>query len=356
MKLHEITKNITVLLTTIITTLLILEIIIQHTIPVSYNYWEYNQNFHHTFSKNLNITRNYWNNSIDLTTDNQGFRSEQYPRQKPKNTKRILVLGDSITTSISIPSNKIFTKIISDNLNQNSPTKWEVINRGMEAWSTDIEYLYLTKEAYKYTPDIIILQFTQNDIIDIVAYNITQIQNNKLTIKTKFEPLTTKQKIKTYANRYSALYRLTANFYNTHIKNRQNETNFYMSNGYNQEFYEAFQKITTLIEAMNQYAKKQNSTFIIAIYADPRAVNKEYYEFWKKLQKNYIPQNELQKPIDLLTKHLTKQKIPFTDTSNTINETSDYISLEDGHLSAKGNQKMADAIYQKIIRTTTNQN
>jgi len=347
--------NLSLLIASIIICIVLLELFVRAFIPVSYNYWQYNRDFHHTFINNLDIVRNYWNYSLDFKTDSHGFRSKEFPYQKQKNLNRVLVIGDSITSSVSTPSNKIYTSLLQDYLNT-STSQWEVINRGIEAWSTDIEYLYLTKEGYEYEPNIILLQLSQNDVTDIVVYNITSIKNNTLIVKDWFEPPSVSQKINRYINRYSAAYRIIADFYNNQIKDRNNELNFYINEGYTPDFYTAMKKITMLIEVMNKYAAKKGSLFVVAIYADPRAVNKEYYTFWNKMQKNYLPYQELKKPIILLKDFLVKHKIEYVDTSNSINETTDYISLEDGHLSELGNKKMAELIYKKIVEINKKNN
>ena len=132
--------------------LVLMELLVQATVPVSYHHWEFNEDFGHTFMKNLSfLNRNvkYVNYSVDIKTDSQGFRNKEVPYEKQMHSKRIMVLGDSMTASVSVPSDNMYTHVLFENLNNLSPFTWEVVNRGVEDWGTDKEYIYFIKEGNK---------------------------------------------------------------------------------------------------------------------------------------------------------------------------------------------------------------
>lgn len=311
---------------------------------VYYNDLTHNPDFKYTFIKNLNRTKPFPTHTSELITDSHGFRNRETTYDKPNDTKRVIVLGDSVTANVAVPAEYMFTTVLEKNLNTQSSSKWEVINRGVEGWGTDNEYLYLSKEGYKYLPDIIIVEFTVgNDFFDTYNKNITVLKDNSLTVNPKFEQQPLFQKTKLFLNQYSALYNLAADFYKSH-KDPKGEWQGFISEGYTDRFFSAFNETTILLEAMNAFAHEQQIEFIVVIYADPRQVNKEYYNWWSVRNKNYLPFEELNTPIILLTTYLQQHNITFLDTSTIINQLSDYAAIDDGHMSATGSKKMADAL------------
>ncbi len=98
-----------------------------------------------------------------LTNNSKGLRDREYPYEKPTGTSRILVLGDSFAWGYGVGDQEIFTDVLEENL-QGSSTTREVQNASVSGWGTDQEYLFLDREGFKYSPDIVVLAlFTLND-------------------------------------------------------------------------------------------------------------------------------------------------------------------------------------------------
>ncbi len=112
---------------------------------------------------------------ISINISSQGFREDKiYPYQKPKNTFRILMLGDSFTEGDEVPADKTFSKLLEQQLNQLplGPI-YEVINAGIRGSGPLQAYLWLKTEGIKFQPDLIILNFyLGNDITDALMFNI----------------------------------------------------------------------------------------------------------------------------------------------------------------------------------------
>ena len=101
-----------------------------------------------------------------MSINSRGLRDREYPYEKPSNTKRILVLGDSFTWGYGVGDQDIFTEDLERRLAE-ADGDWEVINAGVSGWGTDQEYLFLKTEGLKYSPDIVILAFyLRNDPIN----------------------------------------------------------------------------------------------------------------------------------------------------------------------------------------------
>ena len=101
--------------------------------------------------------------------NSRGLRDSEYTYEKPSNTFRILVLGDSFTEGYDVEINDLFTEILESKLNtssfDSSSIRYEVINAGTGGYSTDQEFLYFEIEGIKYKPDMVLLMvYPANDI------------------------------------------------------------------------------------------------------------------------------------------------------------------------------------------------
>jgi hypothetical protein len=103
--------------------------------------------------------------SDKMKTNSSGFRDREFSVVKDNNTKRILVLGDSITSAININNHEnIFTSKFNDILNVNSKSfKYEVFNMGVDGYNTIQEAENLKQNGVKYNPDIVVVAYCLND-------------------------------------------------------------------------------------------------------------------------------------------------------------------------------------------------
>ena len=101
--------------------------------------------------------------------NNYGWRDRNRQYHNKNNTYRILVLGDSVTYGAIVPAHKVYTRILENKLHE-SGYNIEVINIAYGGWGTDQQLEALVNEGVKYNPNLIIVQFTTNDITDSAYY------------------------------------------------------------------------------------------------------------------------------------------------------------------------------------------
>src|SRR3990167_10025348 len=120
--------------------------------------------------KDHRFTSNMVEFSNLVSTNSFGFRGKEISEEKPQGVYRILLLGDSMTFGWGVENDQTFAFIAEEKLNQwaqekGLSNKFEIINGGFTAGrSLDSYYVYIKKEAFKFNPDLIIINhFPAND-------------------------------------------------------------------------------------------------------------------------------------------------------------------------------------------------
>jgi len=92
-----------------------------------------------------------------------GLRDSEFTREKPKDTFRILVLGDSIPYGRAVRSPMTFPNQMEKLLTVKGK-KVEVINAGISGYSPYNELQYYLTEGRSFNPDLVIVAFCMNDV------------------------------------------------------------------------------------------------------------------------------------------------------------------------------------------------
>ncbi len=97
-----------------------------------------------------------------------GFRDYERTYEKPLNTFRILVLGDSYTEALQVALQDSFATLLEKKLNASSVSlRYEVLNLGQSGFGTAESYMRYVNFGVQYQPDLVLLAFlTGNDIRD----------------------------------------------------------------------------------------------------------------------------------------------------------------------------------------------
>jgi lysophospholipase L1-like esterase len=101
-----------------------------------------------------------------VVTNSYGHRDSEIPPRKPENTIRILTVGDSITFGHGVSGEDTYTEYLERMLNGASNAyRFDVINTAVPGNSPFQEYHDL-KRGIELDPDIVIIQFTLNDVVE----------------------------------------------------------------------------------------------------------------------------------------------------------------------------------------------
>jgi len=100
--------------------------------------------------------------------NSHGLRDREIPYEKPKDSKRVLILGDSFMEALQVSMDSSFPGRLQTLIGKALP--WhniKVINAGRGGMGTAEEYLWYVTEGVKYSPDLVLLAFyVGNDFRD----------------------------------------------------------------------------------------------------------------------------------------------------------------------------------------------
>ncbi len=110
----------------------------------------------------------YGENTVYVSINHEGLRDREHTKDKPANTFRVAILGDSFAEALQVPADKTFWSVLQQDLNSCSALGGktpEVINFGVAGYGTGQELQMLRHAAWDYSPDLVLLAFfTGNDI------------------------------------------------------------------------------------------------------------------------------------------------------------------------------------------------
>ena len=116
---------------------------------------------------------------IRVKTNFNGLREdEEHPYEKPENTFRIALVGDSITFGMYVEQNQTFGHILETMLNKNSQDiNYETLNFGVPGYNTMQEYEVIKEKVLQYDPDVVIITFVLNDLYEETSNPLTPLRN-----------------------------------------------------------------------------------------------------------------------------------------------------------------------------------
>ena len=95
----------------------------------------------------------------------QGLRDDPTSYDKPPDTFRVLILGDSTTQAIELMLEDTYHARL-ERLFSTGDQRVEFVAGAVGGWGTDQELEYFRHEGCRYQPDLVLLQMSDNDIIN----------------------------------------------------------------------------------------------------------------------------------------------------------------------------------------------
>jgi HEAT repeat protein/lysophospholipase L1-like esterase len=105
-----------------------------------------------------------WPPSDDFNRD--GVRDRARGHEKPRGTRRVVCLGDSVTLGYGLRHHASYPSQLQARLDENGPGT-EVMTVALMGWSTRQERLAYERIARRYQPDLVLLGICLNDLQDL---------------------------------------------------------------------------------------------------------------------------------------------------------------------------------------------
>jgi lysophospholipase L1-like esterase len=172
-----------------------------------------------------------------------GIRDRDYEQEKPAGTFRIAVVGDSCTFGLGLELEDTWPKQLERELQKTNP-RVEVINFGVMGYNTPQEAERIQDKVLKYSPDLIIIGYSLNDIgifsRERRVLNTYKGYDSFLTTGNNFvDSLLTHSK--TYLLLKNRLYLKKTNA-DTRPQQYSKDGMKYLRKGYNGYFFDAYQE------------------------------------------------------------------------------------------------------------------
>lgn len=104
---------------------------------------------------------------VELRTNAAGMRAdEEFSLEKPSNTKRIVVLGDSFAMGYGVNLEDTSLRQLESDLESKTGCDVDIINLSVSGFGPAEELVTLEQTGLRYAPDLVIQYYTSNDPVD----------------------------------------------------------------------------------------------------------------------------------------------------------------------------------------------
>lgn len=110
----------------------------------------------------------------------RGLRDDRdFPYEKPRGVRRIVSLGDSFTAGYEVDGDETFSSVLEQTL-RGAGHRVEVLNAGVSGYSNAEALVYLERELLRYEPDVVLLSFFANDLVDNTRSGLFALRDGEL--------------------------------------------------------------------------------------------------------------------------------------------------------------------------------
>lgn len=225
---------------------------------------------------------------MEIISNERGFRDILHTYEKPNNTFRIVGIGDSFLFGYGINHENNVLVCLQDLLNRNNLLfkKIETINLGITLYSIDQYYKVIKYEAYKYSPDLIILFFFTNDWME-KEYNLAVDTKGSVLCGENFSFRSLRSfllPLRVFLKTHSQLYIFVRGLIKTMLMQARlmglPEVSIYKKDD---KFQERFAHTFRRLDEIKQFCKKEiNCAFLLCIIPDKIQVRESFLRVIRK--------------------------------------------------------------------------
>lgn len=302
-----------------------------------------------------------------VTINSAGIRDKEYPLEKPPGRKRIVLIGDSFTSSFGVQDDEAFAKLMEDRLLRNT----EVLNFGVNGYGPAQELLMLQTRAIKYRPDLVIMViYVGNDFDDIIGVSdwidgyrrpkAVADRQGRISFTGIPVPLSEKYLAKKREKRMCSLPRSHfIDFIDKYIRNKKYSLNFMPSEirlcnrKPDADVKEANRLMEAIIRETDSYCKKNGASLMVAVA--PTIVQVYENLYWNRIRKKYNLKDsdyDLMLPNKVLADICGRAGIPLVDLTKPLKSAiatgNDTYYFNNQHWNRAGEQVVAETLARFI--------
>ena len=368
-------KNAALFVFVLIFCFVLLELSIRIFLPQTLNIYKYNKDYVFEFRPRaeLNYVRGEFSQQIKFNSE--GFRDKERDYfSKNETIYRIAFLGDSFVSALEVSEENRTSNILEKELNKqfnsskNIKVKFEVLNLGINGYSTEQELLQLEKKIINYNPDLIILNYyIGNDQIDNYERKIFEFKEGKLSVnQNRIFSQRWPRSIFYFLTGKSHLISLIFNNYQriiSYFNHSASDIRKEVGAGSGKEFIELsilknetemsktiWQKTELLLKNISSFAEEKDKKFVVIIIPDRIQENEKDLKYLLSANNFSESDIDIERPQKTLTGFFEKEKINYLDLLPVLkNKSSEIHYGEDFHWNEKGHKLVAEKILQKLI-------
>lgn len=357
-KWRKLLGNIGLLIFSIVFALVLLEIVVRIFYPqkLSFNVSQWDKYVGFTNIPNIEGYSEHPDYEMFVKINSKGLRDREFTYEKPANTIRIGMFGDSFTFGEGVQNDETYSKVLEQMLWDNPEIKQsgvniEVLNFGVGKSGTSHQLALYRKEGKKYDLDMVMVGFLSvNDFSD--NWNgVYYLENGELVHNpTAYSSIRKIQRVLNHipfykwASTHSHLVNMiktSATIYDDRKRGQETiEHSVENTNLDNSAIYQKQVELTVrLFEEFRAEVEADGSDFFVS-------------SFPFKYHKVIIRQEEENPPYiaqcDTLLKVIRSREIEVFDLLPIYIEkpTEPYYFEHDGHMTPKGHQLLAKSIYE----------
>ncbi len=363
-------KNLALFVAVLIFCFIFLEMFLRIILPQTTNIYQYNKDYVFEFRPGAQLFYERGEFSHSIKMNNQGFRDggRDYSSDKNNITYRIAMIGDSFVSALEVAEENRTSNILENKLSSfsnSSEKKFEVLNFGINGYSTEQELLQLEKKVINYDPDLIVLNYyVGNDQIDNYNRKLFNFKNDSLSInenrefsqrwpRSIFYFLTGKSHLFSFI--FNNYQRMISSFNPSDMRKEVGAVS-------GKEFVETsllknetelsknvWLKTKLLLKNMSDFAEENKKKIFVVIIPDRVQENEKDLKYLLNVH-NITSAIEISRPQRILGEFFEKEKINYINLlPSLVNKTSQIHYLEDFHWNEEGHRMVAEGILQKLI-------
>ncbi|MFN8522918.1 MAG: GDSL-type esterase/lipase family protein [Chloroflexota bacterium] len=274
---------------------------------------------------------NGFSEGTSVQVNGAGLRERELTEQRQPGLSRVLFLGDSVTFGAGVTAEEAFPRLLESRLPPLPGRQIQTINAGVVGYNTTQELARLRDLGPRYQPDIVVLTFVVNDLLD--SFSIFDHQ---------YDPTGPTAPLKIWLRRNSHAYRFVQNTYwRVALEVRRSGVGTTEANRPRARVEERLRELTDLVDA----ARAGGAAMVLVLYPD-------------NLDDRVSPGPDGSRPTmrEVLTEFAQARRVALVDLTAALGDVRDprareHRLREDPHPSPLGHRVIAEALTPTLRQT-----